>query len=182
MTPARASLRISSSPRTICASLPKKTDASASRVRATSGLEREGGRIETRALQTLLEAAVSLWIAREIDELLIREVERDRALVDADQRRNDLFAHKPRGVDFRLAPTRRQPLLRDKRQDDLAAVGGLLQRFLPALAGDDAALGIEIEEDVVPAILRQPVADPDGLVAVGARMADEKARHGMDRR
>ena len=78
---------------------------------------------------------------------------------------------------FRALPERREPFLGDEREDDLATIGRLLQRLLPALAGHDAALGIEIEEDVVPAVLRKPVADLNGLVVIGARMADEKARH-----
>ena len=89
------------------------------------------------------------------------------ALVDPNERDDDLLAHEPRGVDLRLAPAGREPFLRDEREDDLAAIGRLLQRVLPALAGHDAALGVEIEEDVVPAVLRQPVADLDGLVVVG---------------
>ena len=40
-----------------------------------------------------------------------------------------------------------------KREDAFAAIGRLLQRLLRALARHDAALGIEIEEDVVPAVL-----------------------------
>src|SRR5271165_1437496 len=80
-------------------------------------------------------------------------------------------------IDLRLAPTGRQTFLRHERQNDFAAPGGLLQRFLPALAGRNAALGVEIEEDVLPAVLCEPVADLDGLVVVEARMTDEKARH-----
>src|SRR5271165_1013395 len=44
-------------------------------------------------------------------------------------------------IDLRLAPTGRQTFLRHERQNDFAAPGGLLQRFLPALAGRNAALG-----------------------------------------
>ena len=54
----------------------------------------------------------------------------------------------------------------------------LLQRLLPALAGGDAAFGVEIEEDVVPAVLQKPIAELDGPVVIGARMTDENARHG----
>jgi hypothetical protein len=50
--------------------------------------------------------------------------------------------------------------IRDEREDDFAAISRLLQRLLPSLAGHDAALGIEIEEDVVPAILRKPSRGP----------------------
>jgi hypothetical protein len=36
------------------------------------------------------------------------------------------------------------------------------------LTGHDAALGVEIEEHVVPAVLGEPVANLDGLVVVEA--------------
>src|SRR5215469_8750805 len=58
-------------------------------------------------------------------------------------------------------------------------MGSLLQGFLPALAGDDAALGVEVEENVVPAVRGEPSADLDGFVVVAARVTDEKARHGL---
>jgi len=53
-------------------------------------------------------------------------------------------------------------------------MGGLLQGILPALAGFDAAFRVEVEENVGPAVRREPIADLDGLVVVGARMADKK--------
>jgi hypothetical protein len=65
----------------------------------------------------------------------------------------------------------------ETRQHDLAAMRRLLQSFFPALSGDDAALGIKIEEDVLPAICGKPVADLGGLFVVPARMADEDAGH-----
>ena len=53
-----------------------------------------------------------------------------------------------------------------------------MQRALPALAGGNAALRIEIKEDfVLPAVRREPVAQGDGLGVVGARMAQKDARH-----
>jgi hypothetical protein len=48
--------------------------------------EGEGRRIEARALQPFFESPVGLRIPSEIDELLVGEVERDRALVDIDER------------------------------------------------------------------------------------------------
>jgi len=44
----------------------------------------------------------------------------------------------------------------------------LLQRVFPALAGHNAALGVEIKEDIVPAVFRKPVTDLDRLVVVAA--------------
>src|SRR5262249_44896162 len=75
-----------------------------------------------------------------------------------------------------------QPFLRDERKNQFATIGGFLQSFFPALACCNAALGVEIEENIVPAVLGEPVADLDGLVAVEARMTDKKARHSLDRR
>ena len=58
----------------------------------------------------------------------------------------------------RLNSLRHQPeasqAARDQEQHRLAAVGRLVQRALPALAGRDAAVRIEVEEDVVPAFAR----------------------------
>ena len=34
---------------------------------------------------------------------------------------------------------------------------GLLQRFFPALAGNDAAFRIEVEKDVIPTVLFKPI-------------------------
>ena len=48
----------------------------------------------------------------------------------------------------------------DERKDDFAALRRLLQRLLPTLAGRDAALGIKIEEDVVPAVRGEPARGP----------------------
>ena len=56
------------------------------------------------------------------------------------------------------APSRGKPGAADQKQHRLAAVGGFVQRELPALAGGDAARRIEVEEEVVPAFGDQPVA------------------------
>jgi hypothetical protein len=53
----------------------------------------------------------------------------------------------------------------------------LVQRPLPALARRDAAIGVEIEEDVVPALAREPVAQGDRLEIVLGGMAEENAGH-----
>jgi hypothetical protein len=123
------------------------------------------------------EASIGLRVAGKIDKLLVGQIARHLAPVD--QRDDGLLAHHLCGVYLRLAVARRQPLRRDQRQHDLATRGGLLQGFLPALAGDDAALGVEVEEDVIPAVRGEPIADLDSLVVVTARMTDEKARHGL---
>jgi hypothetical protein len=61
-----------------------------------------------------------------------------------------------RGLD--KAPAGTEPVRRDEEDHRLAAVGLLVQRPLPALARRDASLRVEIEEDVVPALAREPVA------------------------
>ena len=144
---------------------------------AAAWLEGEAQRVEAGVFQPFLEARIGLRIAGKIDKLLVDQIERHLAFVDPGQRNDDLLAHQPGGVDLRLAPAGRQPLGRDQREHDLAAIGGLLQGFLPALAGDDAALGVEVEENVVPAVGSEPIADLDSLVVVSARMTDEKTRH-----
>ena len=55
-----------------------------------------------------------------------------------------------------------------------------LSATFPALAGDDAPLRIEVEEEVVPAFRRQPVAQSGRLGVVGARMAEEDAGQQAD--
>jgi hypothetical protein len=50
---------------------------------------------------------------------------------------------------FIAAPFRGEPNLRYEEQNRLAARGRIFERLHPALAGDDAAFWIEIEEDVL---------------------------------
>jgi hypothetical protein len=57
----------------------------------------------------------------------------------------------------------------------LAAVGCRLQRLLPALAGNEATLGIDVEKDIVEALLAQPGMQCRRRGVVGARMTDEQA-------
>jgi hypothetical protein len=44
---------------------------------------------------------------------------------------------------------------------------GFLNGLLAALARHNAALRVKIDENVVPAVRREPVVDLNGLVAVG---------------
>ena len=53
----------------------------------------------------------------------------------------------------------------------------LLQRFLPALTGYDAALRVKIEEDIVPAVRSKPLLDSNGPIVIAAGMADENGAH-----
>ena len=140
-TPVRASRRSVSSPRTICASLPKKIAASSS---SRGGIE----------------------VARNVGGFA------------ADQQNDDFLAHKLGSVQLWPAPSRGKPLGADEREDDFALLCSLLQRLLPALAGRDTPLGIEIKEDVIPAVRNQPVTQLDCPVIIDARMAYENAGHG----
>jgi hypothetical protein len=63
-----------------------------------------------------------------------------------------------REVEFLHAPARTQPRAGDQEKNSLAAVRRLVEGALPTLAGNDAAFGVEVEENVVPALARKPVA------------------------
>ena len=56
-----------------------------------------------------------------------------------------------------------------------------MEATLPALAGGNAAGRIEIEEEIVPAFRRQPVAESNRLGIVMAGMADKDAGHDAPR-
>ena len=60
----------------------------------------------------------------------------------------------------------------------LAAGRRLFERVRPALAGGNAALGVEIEKNVVgsaPAFADEPILQRDRPVVIFAGMTDEKA-------
>ena len=119
-------------------------DIGESGVGSAARLEGEARRIKAGAFQTLLQAPIGLRLAGKIDELLVGKIKRNSRFVDSDESHDHFLAHLPGGVDLRLAPAGRQPLLGDERDNHFATIGGLLQRFLPALAGHDAALGVEV--------------------------------------
>ena len=71
-----------------------------------------------------------------------------------DQDANSLLLSPCASLYSLQAPARREPVRRETRKITASQrVACLVQRPLPALAGRDAAIGIEIEEDVVPALL-----------------------------
>jgi hypothetical protein len=86
-----------------------------SRIGPAARREGKARRVEAGALQSLLEAPPSVRVAGEVDKLFVSEVGRNVALVDANERRDDLFAHQARRVDLRLAPARCEPFLGDER-------------------------------------------------------------------
>ena len=67
-----------------------------------------------------------------------------------------LLRLRARAYSFRHQPDRANR--RKSRKRPLRSATRPRQRALPALAGGDAAVGIEIEEDVVPAFRRKPIA------------------------
>src|SRR5882724_13529758 len=50
-------------------------------------------------------------------------------------------------------------------------------RLLPTDTGCEAAIGVDVEENVVETLFGQPVAQSDRSGIVRARMADEQSRH-----
>src|SRR5262245_49518227 len=95
-----------------------------------------------------------------------------------DQQREQFLIKSAGELVFVAAPFRCQPNLRHEENNRLATGGRVLQRPRPALAGNDAALGVEVEEDVIlaaPAFADQPILQSERPVIVSARMADKQA-------
>ena len=67
----------------------------------------------------------------------------------------------------------RGPRWRHQEDHELAALGRLLEDILPALAGLETALGVQVQEQLVPALINQPIVDGDGLGVIGRRMAQK---------
>src|SRR5579863_3512643 len=80
------------------------------------------------------------------------------------------------GVLF-ATPAGGEPVARNKKDHRLATQRRRMQRALPSLAGGDAALRIEIEENVVPSFRGEPGAQRHRLEIVLAGMTEEDARH-----
>ncbi len=119
--------------------------------------------------------------AREVDHLphagqLWRQVG-DR-LGQVDENGEKLLVQAARQLVFLAAPARGEPTGRDDEHHRLAARRRRVQCAFPPLARRDAAIRIDVEENVVPAFGGEPIAQRDGLEVVVARMAEEDARHG----
>jgi hypothetical protein len=71
------------------------------------------------------------------------------------------------------APPGVQPRRRKEAQHRLAAVGRRFDRLLPALAGHDTAIRVDLDENVVETLFPQPVAQSDRRGVVRGGMADE---------
>ena len=96
------------------------------------------------------------------------------------QRREQLLAEPTRERIFLCAPAGAEPIRRHEEDDRFAAARGVVQRPLPALPRRNAALRIEIEENVLPAFGGEPVAQRDRLEIVLARMTQKYARHSIE--
>src|SRR5262245_8001871 len=95
-----------------------------------------------------------------------------------DQEREQLLIESVRELVFVGAPFRGEPHLRYEEQNSLAASSRIFERPHPALAGDDAALRVEIEEDVLlaaPPFADQPSLQRERPVIVSAGMTDEQS-------
>src|SRR5581483_4519892 len=80
-------------------------------------------------------------------------------------------------VEFLETPARSEPGARDQKHHGFAARRRFVQGALPAFAGNDPAVRIDVEERVLPALAFEPVAQRNGFDVVGAGMAQENSRH-----
>ena len=94
-----------------------------------------------------------------------------------DDQPEDALVQRLREQELRETPFGFDPGRRHQKQNRLAAVGRGLEGLLPALARDQPAAGIDIEENVVETLLGQPIAQRERRRIIGARMADEQPCH-----
>ncbi len=71
-----------------------------------------------------------------------------------------------------------RPGRRNDEHDRLAPVSRTAQRLLPPLSGQQTALGIKIQKDIIPPVLGEPVPQGDCLTFVDAGVAQEDSGHG----
>src|SRR5262245_24103572 len=81
-----------------------------------------------------------------------------------------------RQQEFVETPFGRKPSRRNEKKHRVTAIGCQPQCLLPALARGNSAIGIDIEENVVEPLLREPVAQCNRGSVVHARVAYEQAR------
>jgi hypothetical protein len=77
------------------------------------------------------------------------------------------------------APLRIEPVRRKNQDDGMTALDFLIQAALPVFAGLKPRVLVEIEEDLLVAILRQPGSHLEGQGAIPARMTDKNGRHSL---
>jgi hypothetical protein len=121
-------------------------------------------------------------LAPEVDQLPLRgQAARQFLQRDVIDREREQFLVELLG-ELILVPTPfgGKPGLRNEEQHRFAARGRIFQGMRPALARNNAALGIEIKKDVVlaaPAFADQPIPERDRPVVIPRGMADEQSRH-----
>src|SRR5262245_56157256 len=93
-----------------------------------------------------------------------------------DQHPENTFVELGGEVKLLKAPARGKPRPAHQKQHRLAAVGRLVQRPLPAFAGDNPALRIEIEKNIVPAGRGKPIPQCHRCAVVNTRMAQKNPR------
>src|SRR5262249_32743963 len=96
------------------------------------------------------------------------------------QNRKNPLAEQLGGLHLGATPGRIEPRPGDEGEDRFAFMRGGLERLLPALAGSKAGNGMQIEENILPTVLNEPIVQGRGGLVVAARMAYEEARHGRD--
>ncbi len=94
-----------------------------------------------------------------------------------DDGKKKMLAERFRIAVLELALGRCQPGGRDQTQHRFAAVGRVLQGVLPALPQTKTIFHIDIEENIVPAVVGQPSLQCDGFPGIVAVVADEYRGH-----
>jgi hypothetical protein len=133
-----------------------------------AGRRQHRKRLEVRAVDEIGELPDAAYLRRHV---------LDRGVVD--EQREEWAILTARRREFRDAVLRRKLCSGEYEENGLASPCALVQPIEPALARDQTALRIDVEEEVVPAACDQPIAQGQGLRVVRARMADEDPRHGL---
>jgi hypothetical protein len=91
----------------------------------------------------------------------------------ADDDAEDLLVHLLGQQELGEAPARFGPVGADQDEDQFALFGRRLERRLPAVARDEAALRIEVKKNVAPALFGQPIVDRQRFRVVRRRMRNK---------
>ena len=83
-----------------------------------------------------------------------------------DQDTEQALAEMPRQPELVAAPFRAEPRAGNQKKYRFTTISRVPKRLLPAFAGLDAAFRIEIEEDIVPALLLKPASNGESLRVV----------------
>src|SRR5262249_21873905 len=80
------------------------------------------------------------------------------------------------------APLRIKPVRRKNQDDGVTALDFLVEATLPVLAGLQPRMLVEIQEDLLVPVLRQPGSYLVGQSVIPARMTDEDGSHSLSTR